>query len=108
MDSSAFFLLIPGSTATTGAWPSPLSRGGWLGVQQRDDGSPRAVPRNGSFAGEKRPGPGSAPFGGRNGLVCLFSRCEKCCHNGGLRRHVWIGDDNRALAPHPGRREPHG
>jgi hypothetical protein len=25
-----------------------------------------------------------APFGGRDGLVCLFCRGEKYCHNGGL------------------------
>jgi hypothetical protein len=27
---------------------------------------------------------GSAPFGGRNGLVCLFLAQKKYCHNGGM------------------------
>ena len=66
------FLLIPGSTATTGAWPSPLSRGGWLGVQQRDDGPLERSPEMAALQGKNGRVRGSAPFGGRNGLVCLF------------------------------------
>jgi hypothetical protein len=33
--------------------------------------------------GKSCEGPGSAPFGGSDGLVC-FSRREKYCHNGGI------------------------
>jgi hypothetical protein len=57
------FLLIPGSTATTGAWPSPLSRGGWLGVQQPDDGPLERSPEMAALQGKSGRVRGSAPFG---------------------------------------------
>ena len=71
MDSSAWLVLIPGSTATTGAWPSPLSRGGWLGVQQRDDGPLKRSPEIVALQGKIRRVRESVPFGGSDGLVCF-------------------------------------
>jgi hypothetical protein len=36
------------------------------------------------FAREKPPGPGSVLFGGRNGLICLFSHSTKYATTGGV------------------------
>jgi hypothetical protein len=40
-------------------------------------------PKLADLQGKSSWGPGSAPFGVRNGLVCLRSE-NKYCHNGGM------------------------
>jgi hypothetical protein len=73
MDFSAFFPAGT-STATTGAWPSPtITPSACLGVHGGDHGPFRRSPETGCFAGEKPEGPGSTPFGVRNGHVFLFT-----------------------------------
>jgi hypothetical protein len=43
-------------------------------------------PEVAALQGKSRQGPGSAPFGGRNGLAAGFAFCsrEKYSHNGGM------------------------
>jgi len=46
---------------------------------------PSAVPSEiAHLQANDRKGQRSAPFGGSDGLVCLFSNREKYCHNGGM------------------------
>jgi hypothetical protein len=58
--------------------------GGLPGVHGGDHGPFRRSPENGWFTGKKPQGPGSVPFGGSNGLVCLLHDQSKYCHNGGM------------------------
>jgi hypothetical protein len=49
-------------------------------VHDGDDGPFGRSPENGWFAGEKPQGPGSVPFGGSDGLVCLLSDARDSLH----------------------------
>jgi hypothetical protein len=63
---------------------APGSASACLGVHDGDHGPFRRSPENSPFAGEKPQGLGSVPFGGSDGLVCLFLHGgRKYCHNGG-------------------------
>jgi hypothetical protein len=86
-DSSASLARV-GSTATSGAWPSPtIAASGCLGVQDGDHGPLPAVSENGRFAGEMPQGPASVPFGGSDGLGgCRLTRtrtptCQWTCQS---------------------------
>jgi hypothetical protein len=57
--------------------------------------APLAAPTKApGLQGKDDAGPGSVPFGGSNGLVCLFClRREEYCHNGGMAfaQHRGVG-----------------
>src|SRR5215208_3498506 len=77
-----FFLLIPGSTATTGAWPSPLSRGGWLGVQQRDDGPLERCPEMAALQGKSGRVRGPRPLGAGMDSSAFFRAAKSAATTG--------------------------
>jgi hypothetical protein len=83
------------STATTGAWTSPASTAAAGSAAELAGAPPRGVhaPHHGPFRGpikalslqDKRlPGPGSVPFGGSNGLVCLLPLARSTATTGGM------------------------
>src|SRR6266536_6081953 len=78
--------------------------------QQRDDGPLRASPEMAALQGKSGRVRESAPFGGRNGLVCLFLTDARSTATTGAWPSPtgWPGDDHGAPPPSPDRREPHG
>jgi hypothetical protein len=73
MSSSGFSFADATSTATTGAWgrPQPATCVGAPGIREGDHGPSRRSPESPPLQGKGCEGPGSASFGGSDGLVCL-------------------------------------